>query len=108
MVPLWDLVVVLEGLKGLSFALLQGVELKFVSHRAVLLLALASAKHVSDCVLFFLRDERMILQPNPTCVPKVLGTFSPDCLMRSFRCGQFAHMWMGQQASGESINCLSP
>lgn len=45
---------VLEGHKGPSFALLQGVDLQFVSHRAVLLLALASAKRVSDCVLLIL------------------------------------------------------
>lgn len=51
----------------------------------VLLLALASAKHVSDinalsvrpsCTQFFTADVRMILKPNPTFVPKVLGSCS--------------------------------
>lgn len=39
---------VLEGLKGSSFNRLQGANLRFVSLKAVLLLALASAKQVSD------------------------------------------------------------
>lgn len=64
LVPPWDMAVVLEGLKGPPVEPLQGANLKFVSLKAVLLLALASAKRVSDihalsvhpsCAQFFLR-----------------------------------------------------
>lgn len=59
-----------------------GVDLIFVSLKTVLLLTLASAKHVSDihvlsvhppCVQFFRDDVRMILKPNPAFVPEVDG-----------------------------------
>lgn len=47
-VALWALAVVLEGLKGPPFEPLLGADLRFVSLKAGLLLALASAKCVSD------------------------------------------------------------
>lgn len=46
--PPWDLGVVLEGLKGPPFEPLDWVDLKHVSLKTVLWLALASAKRVSD------------------------------------------------------------
>lgn len=48
LVPPRDLAVVLEGLRSRPSEPLQGEDLKFVSLKAVLLLALASAKRVSD------------------------------------------------------------
>lgn len=63
----------LEGLKSPLFEPLQGADLKFASLKMVSLLALASAKHVSDihvlsvhlsCSQFFSGDVRMILKPN--------------------------------------------
>ncbi|XP_059182347.1 uncharacterized protein LOC131961092 [Centropristis striata] len=86
LVPPWDLAVVLEGLKGPPFEPLEGADLKHVSLKAVLLLALASAKRVSDihalsvhpsCTQFFPGDVRMTLRPNPAFVPKVVGSCSP-------------------------------
>ena len=86
LVPPWDLAVVLKGLKGPPFELLEGADLKHVSLKTVLLLALASAKRVSDihaysvhpsCSQLFPGDVRMILKPNPAFVPKVVGSCSP-------------------------------
>ncbi|KAK0143064.1 Sphingomyelin phosphodiesterase 4 [Merluccius polli] len=86
LVPPWDLAVVLEGLKGPPFEPLVGADLKHVSLKTVLLLALASAKRVSDihalsvhpsCAQLFPGDVRMILRPNPAFVPKVVGSCSP-------------------------------
>ncbi|XP_059199216.1 uncharacterized protein LOC131979287 [Centropristis striata] len=86
LVPPWDLAVVLEGLRGPPFEPLEGADLKHVSLKAVLLLALASAKRVSDihalsvhpsCTQFFPGDVRMTLRPNPVFVPKVVGSCSP-------------------------------
>ena len=86
LVPPWDLAVVLEGLKGPPFEPLEGADLKHVSLKTVLLLALASAKRVSDihvlsvhpsCAQLFPGDVRMVLKPNPAFVPKVVGSCSP-------------------------------
>lgn len=44
--PPWDLDVVLEELKSLPFKQLQGVELKFLTQKTVLLLSLAFASAV--------------------------------------------------------------
>lgn len=85
LIPPWDLEVILEGLKGLPFEPLQGADLKFVSLKTVLLLALVSTKCVSDihtlsvhplCAQFFSGDVRMILKTNPVFVPKVVGLCS--------------------------------
>lgn len=73
LVPLWDLAVVLEELKGRLFEQLQGADLKFVSLETMLLLALALAKCLSDihvlsgnpsCSLFSSGDIRIILKTN--------------------------------------------
>ena len=48
LVPPWDLAVVLEGLKGPPFEPLEEADLKHLSFKTALLLALASAKRVSD------------------------------------------------------------
>lgn len=87
LVPSWDLAVVLEGLKGPPFEPLQGTNLKFLSLKAVLLLALASAKLVSDIhgapvmhTIFpqgICFPQGMILKPNLAFVPKVVGSCSP-------------------------------
>lgn len=72
---------VLEGLKTPPFELLQGADLKFVSVKAVLLFTLASAKRVSEihalsvhssCMQFFAGDVRIILNPHPAFVPKMV------------------------------------
>ena len=92
LVPPWDLAVVLEGLKGPPFEPLEGADLRHVSLKPVLLLALASAKRVSDihalsvhpiCAQLFPGDVRMILKPNPAFVPKVVGLCSPIDLVAS-------------------------
>lgn len=58
LVHLWDLTVVLEGLKSPQFELVEGADLKFVSLKTVLLLALALTKltfmhRCIPCVLSF-------------------------------------------------------
>ncbi|XP_038128389.1 uncharacterized protein LOC119774782 [Cyprinodon tularosa] len=86
LLPPWDLSVVLEGLKGPPFEPLLGSSLKHLSLKTALLLALASAKRVSDihalsvnpaCTRFDPEYTRMVLKPNPAFVPKVVGSCSP-------------------------------
>ena len=79
LVPSWDLVLVLESLSQPPFEPLEGVDMKFVSLKTALLLALATAKRVSDmhafsvhpeCIRFDADNMRVVLRPNPTFVPK--------------------------------------
>ena len=84
--PPWDLAVVLEQLKGPPFEPPEGADLKHLSLKTVLLLALASAKRVSDistllvhpsCAQLFPGNVRMILKPIPAFVPNVVGSRPP-------------------------------
>ncbi|KAK5930341.1 hypothetical protein CgunFtcFv8_026581 [Champsocephalus gunnari] len=86
LVPLWDLAVVLNGLKMTPFEPLEGADMKHLSLKTVLLLALASAKRVSDihalsvhpsCTQFAPGQTRVLLKPNPAFTPKVVGSCTP-------------------------------
>ncbi|XP_010773556.1 uncharacterized protein, partial [Notothenia coriiceps] len=83
LVPLWDLTVVLDGLTRTPFEPLEEADMKHLSLKTVLLLALASAKRVSDihalsvhpsCTQFFPGQTRVLLKPNPAFIPKVVGS----------------------------------
>lgn len=78
----WDLTTVLSALSGPPFEPLLQVELKLLSFKTVLLLALASAKRVSDihalsvnasCMQFLRGDSKVLLKPNPAFMPKVFN-----------------------------------
>lgn len=77
-VPQWDLSVVLNGLCGHPFEPLEHVQLKFLSLKVVFLLAITSAKRVSELQAFsseepyttFLPDK-VLLRFLPTFLPKV-------------------------------------
>ncbi len=80
LVPSWDLPSVLSALRGAPFEPLQSVELKFLSLKTVLLLALATVKRVGDlqafsvddsCLEFGPADSHVVLRPRPGYVPKV-------------------------------------
>nr|XP_043888269.1 uncharacterized protein LOC122773567 [Solea senegalensis] len=81
LVPLWDLLVVLDALSQHPFEPLEAVGMKFVSLKTVLLLALSTAKRVSDlqalsirpsCLQFGPGLSKVCLRPNPAFVPKVV------------------------------------
>nr|XP_054595475.1 uncharacterized protein LOC129162961 [Nothobranchius furzeri] len=89
LVPSWDLSLVLSALSGPPFEPMDGLDLKILSLKVVLLLALVSAKRVSDlqalsvhpsCAQFAPGDMKVSLKPNPAFVPKVVGSFSPIIL----------------------------
>lgn len=78
----WDLTKVLNALSRTPFEPLHQVELKLLTFKAVLLLALASAKRVSDihalsvnasCMQFLRGDTKVLLKPNPAFMPKVFN-----------------------------------
>ena len=81
LVPLWDLSVVLDALSHHPFEPMEAVGMKFVSLKTVLLLALTTAKRVSDlqawsvqptCLQFAPGLSKVCLRPNPAFVPKVV------------------------------------
>ncbi len=82
-VPTWDLPTVLRALKGPPFEPLQSTNLRSLSLKTALLLALASVKRVGDlqalsispaCLEFGPNDSKVILKPRHGYVPKVLST----------------------------------
>lgn len=85
MSPSWDLSVVLRALSDHPFEPLEDIELKMLSLKTVLLLAMATTKRVSDihalsvhtsCMRFSPDNLKVSLRPNPAFIPKVVGACS--------------------------------
>lgn len=81
LVPLWELSVVLDALSHHPFEPMEVAEIKFVSLKTALLLALTTAKRVSDLQALSIRPSclqmapglaKVCLRPNPAFVPKVM------------------------------------
>ncbi|XP_053351317.1 uncharacterized protein LOC128520900 [Clarias gariepinus] len=82
-VPSWDLLLVLEALCGPPFEPVESIDMKILSYKTALLLALASAKRVGDlhalsvhpsCTQFAANGLKVTLQPNAAYVPKIVST----------------------------------
>lgn len=82
-VPSWDLALVLEALCGPPFEPIESVDMKFLSYKTALLLALASAKRVADlhalsvhpsCTQFTPDGSKVTLRPNAAYWPKTIPT----------------------------------
>ena len=113
LVPLWDLSGVLEALTQHPFEPLGVVELKFLSLKTALLLAVTTAKRVSDlqalstrpaCLQFAPGGSKVCLRPNPAFIPKVVES--------AYRCptvelGAF-HPPPFQSAEDRKLNTLCP
>ncbi|XP_056093378.1 uncharacterized protein LOC130072339 [Rhinichthys klamathensis goyatoka] len=88
-VPEWDLSMVLEALSQHPFEPLGSISLKLLSFKTALLLALASAKRVSElhalsvhpsCTKFSLSGDKVSLKPNPAFMPKCFPAFTSEVL----------------------------
>ncbi|XDV35089.1 hypothetical protein PO909_005122 [Leuciscus waleckii] len=82
-IPSWDLSLVLRALQDAPFEPLQSADLKLLSLKTLLLIALASIKRVGDlqafsvdesCLEFGPGDNHVVLRPRPGYVPKVPTT----------------------------------
>ncbi|KAL0171004.1 hypothetical protein M9458_035600, partial [Cirrhinus mrigala] len=82
-IPTWDLSMVLRALKGPPFEPLPSSDLRPLTFKAALLLALASVKRMGDlqalsvspsCLEFGPGDSKVILKPRHGYVPKVPST----------------------------------
>ncbi|KAJ8333524.1 hypothetical protein SKAU_G00415320 [Synaphobranchus kaupii] len=80
--PSWDLNVVLEALSSALFEPVESVELKLLSLKTVLLLALTTAKRVSElqalsihpsCLRFAQDYGKVVFKANPAFIPKVIN-----------------------------------
>lgn len=80
-VPSWDLPLVLEALCGPPFEPIESVDMKFLSYKTALLLALTSAKRVGDlhalsvhpsCTQFTPDGSKVTLRPNAAYLPKII------------------------------------
>ncbi len=78
-VPSWDLVLVLEALFGSPFEPIQSADMKFLSNKTALLLALTSAKREGDlhalsvhpcCTQYTSDGAKVTLCPNAAYLPK--------------------------------------
>ncbi|XP_047229391.1 uncharacterized protein LOC124872980, partial [Girardinichthys multiradiatus] len=79
--PSWDLTLVLEALCDPPFEPLESVDVKFLSYKLALLLALTTAKRVGDlhalsvnptCIHFSPDGSKVTLRPNAAYLPKVI------------------------------------
>ncbi len=82
-IPSWDLALVLRALQIAPFEPLQSADLRILSMKTLLLVALASIKRVGDlqafsvdesCLEFGPGDGHVVLRPRPGYVPKVPTT----------------------------------
>ncbi len=82
-IPSWDLALVLRALQIAPFEPLQSADLRILSMKTLLLVALASIKRVGDlqafsvdvsCLEFGPADGHVVLSPRPGYVPKVPTT----------------------------------
>ncbi|KAK2823510.1 hypothetical protein Q7C36_020110 [Tachysurus vachellii] len=109
-VPDWDLSMVLEVLAQQTFEPLGDISLKLLSFKTALLLALASAKRVSDlhalsvhssCTKFSLCGDKVLLRPNPAFMPKCFPAFSVGVIeLSAFHPPPFSSAERGVQPPG--------
>lgn len=108
--PSWDLELVLDALSAAPFEPLDKADLKVLSFKTALLLALASAKRVSEihalsvhsaCMQFMQGDVGVALKPNPAFMPKVINVIAPLDL-RAFYPPPFASL------EQQRLNSLCP
>ena len=111
-VPEWDLSMVLEALSLHPFEPLGSISLKLLSLKTALLLALASAKRVSElhalsvhssCAKFSLSGDKVSLKPNPAFMPKCFPAFTSEVLeLSAFHPPPFA------SPEDQRLNALCP
>ncbi|XP_063050161.1 uncharacterized protein LOC134444913 [Engraulis encrasicolus] len=113
LVPLWDLALVLSALSAHPFEPLEHVSLKFLSIKTALLVALTTAKRVSElqafsvkpsCLQFGTDFKKVRLRPNPGFVPKVMDS--------AYRCQtvelEAFHPPPFISEESQVLNCLCP
>ncbi|XP_051988692.1 uncharacterized protein LOC127648137 [Xyrauchen texanus] len=111
-VPEWDLSMVLDAMSQQPFEPLGSISLKNLSFKTALLLALASAKRVSDmhalsvhpsCTKFSLSGDKVFLRPNPAFMPKCFLAFTCEVIeLSAFHPAPFS------STEDQRLNALCP
>ena len=111
LVPPWDLTLVLDALTQAPFEPLEAVGLKHLTLKTALLVALTSAKRVSDlhalsispeCMQFNDDNSRVTIRPNPAFVPKNFLAPSAPVDLKAFHPPPF------NSESEKRLNSLCP
>ena len=109
--PAWDLVLVLDALCKAPFEPLESISLEVLSFKTLLLLALATAKRVSDLqalsvspdLMRFSDDgKRVLLKPHHHFMPKTRVVNQSPVELTAFHPPPF------NSAEDEKLNCLCP
>ena len=109
--PKWDLVLVLDSLSRPPFEPLETVERKFLTFKTVLLVALTTAKRVSDiqalsvspeCMRFAEDGKKVVFKPNPAFVPKNLLAVCTPTELAAFHPPPFT------SEEDRRLHCLCP
>ncbi|XP_069600610.1 uncharacterized protein [Ranitomeya imitator] len=91
--PPWDLNLVLEALTDSPFEPLDAIPLKVLTYKVALLVALTSARRVSDIQalsvdppFLMVFQDRIVLKPDPSYLPKVASIYhrSQEIILPSF------------------------
>ena len=111
LVPPWDLTVVLDALVREPFEPLETVQLKFLSLKTALLVALTTAKRASDihalsvnesCMRFSGNGTRVTVRPNLSFLPKTFPSGCDPVELVAFHPPPFA------SEEDRRLNCLCP
>ncbi len=110
-VPTWDLAIVLQGLSLAPFEPLEEVPAKFLTLKALFLLAISSLKRIGDlqalsvapsCLEFAPGMVKEFLHPKPGYIPKVPANVARSIMLQAFCPPPF------QDADQERHNLLCP
>ncbi len=110
-VPTWDLAIVLQGLSLAPFEPLEEVPDKFLTLKALFLLAISSLKRIGDlqalsvapsCLEFAPGMVKAFLHPKPGYIPKVPANVARSIMLQAFCPPPF------QDADQERHNLLCP
>ncbi len=110
-VPTWDLAIVQQGLSLAPFEPLEEVPAKFVTLKALFLLAISSLKRIGDlqalsvtpsCLEFAPGMVKAFLHPRPGYIPKVTANVARSIMLQAFCPPPF------QDADQERHNLLCP
>ena len=111
LVPSWDLTVVLDALTKEPFEPLEAVDLKFLSLKTTLLVALTTAKRSSDihalsvsgsCMRFSGNNTRVTIRPNLSFMPKTFPAGRDPVELTAFHPPPFA------SEEDKRLHCLCP
>ncbi len=115
--PAWDLVIVLQGLSLAPFEPLEEVPAKFLTLKALFLLAISSLKRIGDlqalwvapsCLEFAHGMVKAFLHPRPGYVPKVPANVAMSIMLQAFCPPPFQNVDQGRNNFLCPVRAIDP